>query len=327
MATIRDVARAAGVSQSTVSRTLSSPDLVHPSTRALVEAHTQRLGYRPNRAARGLITGRTGNLGLIVPDLSNPFFASVVKGIQSAAGASDYSVFIADTDEEATAEVELLRALAKQVDGILLCSPRTTETRLQEVGVDTPIVLMNRTVHGFPSITVDNADGMRQAVNHLAALGHRRIAYVGGPSTSWSDSERRRGLHASVETTGADLVDIGGFPPRFEGGVAAGDLVLASGASAVIAYNDVIALGLLSRFTTRGVSVPGKVSLVGCDDIAMASMSHPQLTTIAIPQHVAGRAAVGLLMSVLSDDDGNESRERELPTQLIVRATTAVAPT
>ena len=326
MTTIRDVARAARVSQSTVSRTLSSPDMVHPATRTRVEAHAQRLGYRPNRAARGLITGRTGNLGLIVPDLSNPFFASVVKGIQSAARASDYSVFIADTDEEARAEVELLRALAKQVDGILLCSPRTPQTRLQEVGVDTPIVMMNRAVDGFPSVTVDNADGMRQAVNHLTALGHRRVAYVGGPSTSWSDSERRRGLRSSAETTGADLVDIGSFPPQFEGGVAAADLVLASGASAVIAYNDVIALGLMSRFTTRGVSVPTEVSVVGCDDIAMSSMSHPQLTTIAIPQHVAGRAAVGLLMSVLSDEEA-ESRQRELPTQLIVRASTAVAPT
>ena len=201
-ATIRDVASAAGVSQSTVSRALSMPELVNPATRARVLEAAGRLGYQPNRAARGLITGRTGNLGLIVPDLSNPFFSSVVKGVQAAARGADYSVFIADTDEEASAEVELLRALTKQVDGIVLCSPRSPDDELARVGVDSSVVLMNRRIEGRPSVTVDNADGMRQAVEHLSALGHERIAYVAGPRTSWSNGERERGLHQSAEATG-----------------------------------------------------------------------------------------------------------------------------
>jgi LacI family transcriptional regulator, galactose operon repressor len=336
--TIRDVAAAAGVSQSTVSRALSMPEVVNPVTRARVEAAARALGYQPNRAARGLITGRTGNLGLIVPDLANPLFAAVVKGVQAAARAADYSVFIADTDEEAAAEPGLLRALSKQVDGIVLCSPRTSDDELTAVGPDTPVVLMNRRVAGWPGVTVDNADGMRQAVEHLAALGHRRVAYVAGPRSSWSNAQREQGLRATADATGVELVHLGNFPPRFEGGVAAADLAVASGATAVVAYNDIVALGLLSRLGARGIAVPARISVLGCDDIPMSAMTHPALTTVSVPQHEAGRAAVALLLALLADtdsggtDSGTDSGSatgvphRDLPTQLIVRATTGVAP-
>jgi LacI family transcriptional regulator len=304
------------------------PELVNPATRARVLDAARKLGYQPNRAARGLITGRTGNLGLIVPDLSNPFFSSVVKGVQAAARVADYSLFIADTDEEATAEVDLLRALTRQVDGIVLCSPRSPDDDLARVGVDSSVVLMNRRIDGRPSVTVDNADGMRQAVEHLAALGHQRIAYVAGPRTSWSNGQREQGLHTSAEDTGTDLVHLGHFPPRFEGGVAAADLALASGASAVIAYNDVVALGLLSRLGARQVPVPEQISVLGCDDINMSAMTHPALTTVSIPKWEAGRAAVALLLSRLAEGSGDPpAPDRELPAQLIVRATTGVACT
>ncbi|MCO1658614.1 LacI family DNA-binding transcriptional regulator [Pseudonocardia humida] len=323
--TIKDVAAAAGVSQSTVSRALSTPDLVNPGTRARVQAVARELGYQPNRAARGLITGRTANLGLIVPDLANPLFAAVVKGVQAAARAADYSVFIADTDEDASTEPGLLRALAKQVDGIVLCSPRSPDAELTEVGADTPVVLMNRQVPGYPAVTVDNADGMRQAVEHLAALGHRRIAYVAGPRSSWSNGQREHGLRVTTGALGVDLVHLGHFPPRFDGGVAAADLALACGATAVVAYNDIVALGLLSRLGARGVAVPDRISVLGCDDIPMSAMTHPALTTVSVPQHEAGRAAVAMLLALLADT-GPVTTHRDLPTQLTVRATTGVAP-
>ena len=324
--TIRDVARAAGVSQATVSRALSMPELVRPGTRARVEAAARELGYRPNRAARGLITGRTGNLGLIVPDLSNPFFAAVVKGVQAAARAADYSVFIADTDEEAGAEADLLRALAKQVDGLILCSPRAPDDELAAVDSDSTVVLMNRRAGERPSVTVDNADGMRQALEHLAALGHRRVAFVAGPRTSWSNGQRERGLRQTADAGGVDLVHLGHFPPQFEGGVAAADLAVASGATAVIAYNDLVAFGLLSRLSARGIPVPHALSVVGCDDIGMSAMCHPALTTVSIPKRAAGRATVGLLLSMLDAGADAGPMHRELPTQLIVRDTTGVAP-
>jgi LacI family transcriptional regulator len=325
-ATIRDVAQAAGVSPSTVSRALSMSELVNQATRERVQQAADRLGYRPNRAARGLITGRTGNLGLIVPDLANPFFPSIVKGIQARARQLDYAVFLADADEDPAAEPKLVRALAKQVDGMVLCSPRMAEEDLRAVSAETTLVMVNRRVGNIPALTVDNAGGIRQATAHLRALQHGRIAWVGGPRDSWSNRERRRALRNATAAAGIQLVDIGNFVPQFEGGVAAADLVVAAGVSAVIAYNDLIALGLISRLRARAISVPGEISVVGTDDIPLSGMSNPALTTVALPKEQAGRQSVDLLLSLLEGGDEAAPARRELPTQLLVRDSTGVAP-
>jgi DNA-binding LacI/PurR family transcriptional regulator len=325
--TIKDVARVAGVSPSTVSRALTTPALVQAETRSRVERAAAELGYQPNRAARGLITGRTGNIGLIVPDLTNPFFPGVVKGVQGRARESDFSVFLADTDEDPAAEAGLVRALSKQVDGIVLCSPRMTEDDLRSVIGETPIVMLNRRVAQIPAITIDNVDGIRQAVAHLAALGHRRIAYVAGPRLSWSNRERARALRTATTAAGIELVEVGNFVPQFAGGVAAADLVLAAGVTAVIAYNDLVALGLLNWFATRGVAVPATISVMGFDDIVLSQMVSPSLTTVAQPQEQIGRAGVDLLLQLLEDPDRAAVARRELPSQLMVRHSTGRAPT
>lgn len=324
--TIKDVARVAGVSPSTVSRALTTPALVQAETRARVERAAAELGYQPNRAARGLITGRTGNIGLIVPDLTNPFFPGVVKGVQSRARESDFSVFLADTDEDPTAEAGLVRALSKQVDGIVLCSPRMAEDDLRSVCGDTPLVMLNRRVGQIPSITIDNLDGIRQAVAHLAALGHRKIAYVAGPRMSWSNRERARALRTATAAAGIELVEAGNVAPQFAGGVAAADLVLATGATAVVAYNDLVALGLLNWFATRGVKVPEAISVMGFDDIVLSQMVSPSLTTVAQPQEQIGRAGVDMLLQLLEDPDRAAFARRELPSQLMVRHSTGRAP-
>ncbi|NMO54011.1 LacI family transcriptional regulator [Actinoplanes sp. TBRC 11911] len=323
--TIKDVARAAGVSASTVTRALTAPELVHPATRDRVRQTAATLGYHPNRAARGLITGRTGNLGLLVPDLGNPFFPSVVKGVQARAHEGDYAVFLADTDEDTAAEIGLVRRLSKQVDGIVLCSPRMTDDELRTLAADTPLVLLNRRLARVPSVIPDFAEAMRQAVSHLAALGHRRIAYVAGPRVSWANRERVRALRAAAGATGVEVVEVGNVMPQFEGGVAAADQVLAAGVTAVIGYNDLVALGLLNRFTARGVRVPGEISVLGFDDIAPAAMVHPSLTTVALPKEQAGRAGVDLLLQLLEQPDRPAVR-RELPVQLMVRGSTGPIP-
>jgi DNA-binding LacI/PurR family transcriptional regulator len=325
--TIRDVARAAGVSPSTVSRALSLPDIVDPATRDRVMKVADHLGYRPNRAARGLITGRTGNIGLILPDLANPFFPSVVKGIQRQAHAADYQVFVADTDEDASAELGLVRSLAKQVDGIILCSPRMKPAELREAATYAPVVLVNRKAGSIPSVAMDNANGMHQIVEHLAGLGHQRIGYVAGPRSSWSTRERLRGLRAAAAAAGLELAEIGHFAPTFEGGTAAAEGVVISGVTAVIAYNDLVALGLLSALRERGIDVPTQMSVVGIDNIQMSAMVHPALTTLAIPKEKAGRTAVDLLMHLLAEPSGPAAPVRELPTELLVRQSTAPAPT
>jgi DNA-binding LacI/PurR family transcriptional regulator len=320
--TIKDVARAAGVSASTVCRALGNPQLVRPATAERVRQAAGSLGYRPNRAARGLITGRTGNLGVIVPDLANPFFPGIVKGVQARAREADYTVFLADTDEDPAAELELVRTLSKQVDGIVLCSPRTGEDDLRAAYEETPLVLLNRRVGRIPCVTVDNVDGERQAVAHLTALGHRRIAYVEGPRSSWANRERLRGLRTLTRAAGMELIEVGSFLPQFSGGVAAADLVLAARVTAVIAYNDLVALGLLHRFAARGVDVPGEISVVGCDDIILSTMVSPALTSIAIPTQSAGRAGVELLLQLLASTDRTAAPRRTLSTHLMVREST-----
>ncbi|MCW3816434.1 LacI family transcriptional regulator [Micromonospora sp. DR5-3] len=326
-ATIREVAREAGVSASTVSRALSTPEMVNAATRERVLRAAERLGYAPNRAARGLITGRTGNLGLIVPDLTNPFFPSVVKGVQAKAREADYAVFLADTDEDPAAEIGLVRVLAKQVDGLILCSPRAREEEIRELTEHTTLVMVNRRFGNLPSVVFDNAEGIRQAIAHLQALGHQRVAWVGGPRTSWSTRDRMRALRAATGAAGMELYVAGHFPPYFEGGVAAADLVIASGVTSVIAYNDVMALGLLSRLRDRGVDVPGDISVIGIDNIQMSAMSSPALTTVSLTKEQAGRAAVDLLLALLLQPDSVRNTRRELPAQLLVRGSTGVART
>jgi LacI family transcriptional regulator/LacI family repressor for deo operon, udp, cdd, tsx, nupC, and nupG len=300
--TLRDVARAAGVSPATASRALSAPDLVAPARREHVQQVARELGYRPNRAARELITGRTGNLCLVVPDLENPFFAAVAKGVQARARALGFALLVADAEEDPRLEAELVGHLGAQVDGVVLCSPRMSEAELDRLSRDVldrdvPLLLVNRLHGGLPSVVIDNADGVRQAVTHLHALGHRRIGFAGGPVGSWSDAQRRRGLeHASHGLRSVDVVDLGHFPPVFGGGVAAGDLVAASEVTAVLAHNDLLALGILSRLRARGVRVPEDVSVVGYDDIPAATLVSPALTTVTVPLARLGRAAVDLLV-------------------------------
>jgi len=155
-ATIRDVARACGVHVSTVSRTFSAPNLVNPETRGRVLATAEHLGYRPNRAARALITGRTTNLGLIVADIANPYFPPMIKAAQSQARLRDHHVFVADTDEDPAVEEELVRALATQVDGIVLCSPRMSNSAIEVLAREVPLVVVNRVVADLPTVVMDD---------------------------------------------------------------------------------------------------------------------------------------------------------------------------
>ena len=183
---IRDVARRANVSLATVSRAFAEPGLVRAETLERVLAVAEELHYRPSRAARSLTTGKTGNIGLVVPDLGNPFFSAILKGGQARAREADYSVFLADSEENSRLELELVRAMAPQVDGVIICSSRLSEAQLQQLHRETTLVLLNRRVHGVSAVLLDSAGGMRQAIEHLASSAARptrgRIASGGGAS-------------------------------------------------------------------------------------------------------------------------------------------------
>ncbi|WP_426504673.1 LacI family DNA-binding transcriptional regulator [Dactylosporangium sp. McL0621] len=325
-ATIKDVARLAGVSQSSVSRALAAPDQVRPKTRERVERAVARLGYHPNRIARGLSTGRTGAIGLVVPDIANPFFPGIVKAAQRRARDFGLAVLLADSDEDPATETDLIRTLTKQVDGFVLCAPRAGDDELRSVCGDVPVVLLNRRVGQLPSIIFDNADGIRQALAHLAALGHRRLAYVAGPRASWVNRERARAVRTVAAGLDLEVVEAGHVSPDFEGGVAVADLVLAAGVTSVIAYNDMIGLGLMSRFGARGVRVPDDVSIVGFDDIPASALVSPALTTVSQPKDQCGRAGVDLLVDLLNERPRPGGARASLPTRLIVRASTGPAP-
>jgi DNA-binding LacI/PurR family transcriptional regulator len=322
-ATIHQVAARAGVSVATVSRSLTAPETVREDTRGRVLAAAAELGYEPNRAARGLITGRTGNVGVIVPDLGNPYFHAVLKGAQERAREADYAVFVADGQEDAAEEEALIRAMRKQVDGVVLCSSRLAPAALAALEPTPTVVLLNRRVPGRPSVVVDSAGGIRQALRHLAALGHRRCAFVAGPRRSWSNRERLRGLRGCARTLGLEIVTLGPLAPQFASGADVAERLLGTGATAVLAYNDVVAVGILSRLAALGVRVPDELSVVGFDDIPLAAMVTPPLTTVSAPTELAGRAAVQALLDRLEDGAGARQAEvQRLPTTLVVRGST-----
>jgi LacI family transcriptional regulator len=324
--TIRDVAAAARVSVATVSRALSSPHLVNQVTRERVLAVATELGYRPSPAARSLITGRTANIGIVVPDLGNPFFTGVLKSVQARAREAGYAVLVGDSDEDPAAEEELVRMMAKQVDGVLLCSPGIKDGLITALAENQPLTLVNRRIRGIGATLMDSAGGMRQIVGHLADLGHERCAYLNGPRNSWSNRERRRGLRAAARQRNVEIVELGPFPPRYDGGVRAADLAMAADVTAILAYNDVMALGVLARLRDLGIDVPGRLSVTGFDDLVFAAVCAPPLTTVAMPVQQAGRSAVDLLLGQLDHKD-TATTQLDLPTHLIVRATTAAPPT
>ena len=322
--TIRDVAGASGVHISTVSRTFSAPHLVNPETRSRVLAAADAMGYRPNRAARALITGRTGNIGLIVADIANPFFPPMIKAAESQARQRDYHVFVADSNEDPLAEEELVQALAKQVDGIVLCSPRMANTSIEQLAHEVPLVLVNRLVTGLPAVVMDVAQGARAAIEHLAGLGHRDVVLLSGPRSSWTNREIRRAAGSTARACAVSLTILGPNAPTEQGGIAATEAVRRSGASAVLAYNDLMAIGLLEGLHTRGVDAPGEISVVGIDDIALSRLVRPKLTTVATPTAGAGRAAVDMLLQ--HGDDRRTNAQVTLQTTLVIRDSTGRGP-
>jgi LacI family transcriptional regulator len=325
--TIRDVAREAGVSISTVSRALAAPDQVAEATRLHVQATAQRMGYSVNSNARSLITGRKHSFGLVVPDLENPFFGSVCKGVQARARAAGYAVFVADTDEDPTVETEVVRSLIKQVDGVILCSPRATDEEIRELSLETPLVLANRYLKDIPSITFDNVGGLRGVMNHLVALGHRRIGYAAGPLRSWSNNQRAEAFR-DFELPGVtlELIELGNFPPFFSGGINAGDLAIASGATAVVTYNDIMALGIIDRLRQRGLTAPYDMSVTGFDNVAVSTFVWPNLTTVDMPRVQMGRMSVDTLLDILESPSGPTPIRPaiELPVELVVRQSSGV---
>jgi DNA-binding LacI/PurR family transcriptional regulator len=325
--TIRDVAARAGVSAATVSRVFSRPESVTVETRRRVLSAADELRYAPHPVARSLARGSTGNLGLVVPDIAVAFCAVVTKAVSHRARREGYALFVADADDRSALGADDLRsarAMARQVDGLLLLSPTMPDVDLRALADTVPLVVINRELDGVPAVLMPSADGAVAAVEHLHALVHRRLAYLAGPD-NYSNRAREAAFTRTCGRLGAAGGVLGPFEPTFDAGVRAADLVLADGATGVLAYNDDVAAGVVARLADRDVSVPARCSVVGFDDTALASMISPRLTTVHLPVAAAGEAAVGLLLDLLR---GLPPRPGpvELPVELIVRSSTGTTP-
>lgn len=322
--TVRDVAKAAGVSPSTVSRVFTAPDQVQEATRRRVLDAADKLGYRPDPAARTLRSGRTESLGLVIPDIANPFFPPIVKAMQARARHHGHTLLVADCDERESDELVTIDAIVKKVDGLVLWASTLSDGRLLDLAAEVPLLLVNRHVPGIPELHVSLTPGISQAAEHLRALGHTSCVFV---NCSRPEHSRGKSIRETFDAHGLAMVELGPYDPRFETGLHAATLAVANGATAILAHNDLVAVGLLHQLAGAGIAVPGQISVIGIDDTLLASTSIPALTTIRIsPQAVATQAADLIVEAINGNVSGPDATFVEVGSRLIPRASTGPAP-
>jgi len=334
--TLRDVAALAGVHPATASRALN------PATQGMTSADTaqrvlraaEQLGYRPNAVARSLRTARSSSIGVVVPDLTNPLFPPIVRGIEAAFAPHGYVLLIVNTDNNPAQEAQLVASLqARSIDGLILATARLDHPLIETLAAgDLPVVLVNRRRQGLtlPSVIPDDAAGIRLAVAHLAQLGHRRIAHIAGPQDTSTGTARLRAFRAAVREHGLDydqaLVVPCGSWSEAEGARALRGLLTGGGRfTAVLAGNDMLALGCYDVLAERGIACPDDLSVVGFNDMPFVDKLRPALTTVHIPQHDLGAQAARLLLDQMSDFR-REERAVLMPVELAVRESTGAPP-
>jgi LacI family transcriptional regulator len=336
-ATIAQVAAAAGVSRATVSRVMNGQATVAADLAERVRAAAAELQYHPSSTARGLSLGRTNTVALVVPDLGNPMFQQILRGAVAAAEPFGFRFLVAETAEHADDEAEIALEARLRCDALILAAPRSPEAVLRELLPQVePVVLINRDVAGLdvPTVRVDYGAGVHSVVDHLVALGHRELAYAAGPRASASNALRVRALEEARERHSSLRVTTVACGSTVDDGYRVADEVLASGATGVVAFNDLVAFGLLARLNETGVDVPGDISIAGFDDIELAHYATPSLTTAAVPQAELGRRAWGLLHQLVATRGATTpSTERSFPSRnplvmpgLVVRSSTGPVP-
>jgi len=324
--TIEDVAQEAGVSRQTVSRAINGKGEISEATRQRVLEVADRLGYRPSRIARSLATRSSRTIGLVMPDIANPFFPEIARGAGEAAYGLGYQLFLSNTAEDPEREWSILRSLEEQwVAGLIVCSSRLSDEQLIEVGRrQAPLLLFNRVVEGADaaSLLVDDAGGARAMMAHLLVAGHQEIGLLLGPTRSWSGMRRHEAYRAMLEmadiTAREDHVVHGA--PDVAGGRQAMEQLLeqAPGITAIFAYNDLMALGAMQACQAAGRRVPDDCAIAGCDDIPLAALATPALTTVKVDKTATGRRAMEMLHGMISGAEEHSGAET-MPARLIVR--------
>jgi LacI family transcriptional regulator len=334
--TLRDVAVRAGVHPATASRALN------PETRILVSEDTARrvldaaaeLGYHPNPVARSLRTRRSHTVGVLIPDLNNPLFPPIVRGLEDRLAAAGYVALIGNTDSDDERERMVFEQMrARHVDGLVLATARLHHPLLAEAArAEMPVVLINRLAqdYSFPSVSVDNERGVRMAVAHLSSLGHRRIAHIAGPQEMSTGLSRYRGFVTAMESARLAIDDDQiVFAKAFtvEEGLRCSRLLLerGTGCTAIAAGNDMLAVGCYAALDDAGLSCPDDISVVGFNDMPFIDRLRPPLTTIRFPHYQVGTEAAQLLLERIAEHSG-PVKILYLAPELIVRGSTARAP-
>jgi LacI family transcriptional regulator len=337
-ATLREVADHAGVHPATVSRALNpeTQQMVSTSTLERVLASARELNYRTNAIARSLRTQRSHAVGVVIPDITNPLFPRILRGIDDALEKIQYTSLVAYTDgrdERLLDRFELLRQ--RGVDGVIVATARHVDRALDSLEASgVPVIQINRRSQNraIPSVTADDRGGSRQAVEHLIGLGHRAIGIVGGPQTHSTGRARLSGFRAGLRQAGIEaapgFVQLAGRITMEEGHRACAALLSEHPEiTAIVAGNDLMALGCYDALVERGLSCPDDVSVVGFNDMPFADKFNPPLTTVRIPHYEMGRRAAALLLERLASEDGDApSDDIVLPVELVQRASTAPAP-
>ena len=328
-ASIKDIAKVASVSHSTVSRALQNSPLVNRATREKIRRIADQMDYRASAVARSLATMKTKAVGVVVTTIADPFAAAVVGGIEDAANDHGYSVVLANSHTDPEREMKVVRSFEeRRVDGIIVTSSRVGALYVPLLSrMRVPIVLINNQHPSefAHSVMIANLEASHEAVRHLIRLGHRRVAYLGDRNGHQSDTERFAGYRQALDEADIpflpELVAHGDGKP--EGGMQAMSrlLALAEPPTAVFCYNDMSALGALRRIRESGLRVPADISLVGFDDLHIAQFTEPPLTTVRQPMRQMGRLAMETLIHLLQGSQSAQSIK--VPGELVVRSSTA----
>lgn len=324
-ATIRDVAREAGVSTATVSRHYNRSGPVGTDAQRRIELAAQHLRYVPHGAARSLITRTTQTFGALLPDIYGEFFSEVLRGLDTATQRAGYHLLVSSSHHDRQGVERALRAMRGRVDGLVVMAPDLDAGLLRDnLPANLRVVLAGCLADGYPAVTIANYDGAREAVRHLAALGHHRVAFICGPAGNHDADERLRAYRDTVAAHGLDPDEALTVPGDFSdlSGYRAAQALAALPArpTAVFAANDAMAVAALSAFREAGLSVPGDVAVVGFDDIPMARYVTPPLTTVRTPLARLATCAVDVLLN-----EAVPPVRMALSTELVVRASCGAA--
>lgn len=320
--TIYDVAKAAGVAPSTVSRAFSRPGRVNAETAERIRRVADEIGYRTNPLARGRPSGKTALLAVIVADVTNPFFFEIIRGAEKTASEAGYTLLVVDAQESVDAERQALERTLPLVEGLILATSRMSDSSIRVAAKQRPTVVMNRVMTDVPSVLTDNARGMRSAVAHLAALGHTNLTYVAGPEASWADGMRWRAFLEATSQLDLKARRIGPFAPTLAGGLSAAQALTKQSTTAAITYNDLLAIGAIRGLKRLGRSVPADMSVIGFDNIFGSDFCTPPLTTVAAPLRHLGSFAVQQLLAQLRSTSTGASGPTLLPAKLVERGST-----